>query len=94
MRHPNQRTNYRVPLKSPFERQADGKYLIEKLVDDGNGDDRWVVMSFGDPYPDAAPGQELDHLIRRAIALEGVVRIVRQKGRVLVWESEPTKEAS
>jgi hypothetical protein len=88
VKHPNQQTNYRVPTRSPFERQANGKYLVEKLIDDGHGDARWVVMSFGDQDRDARPGQELDQLIRRAHALEGRVRIVRQNGRVLVWDSE------
>lgn len=87
MRQGQQTTGYAVALKSPHERAVTGKYWIEKLIDAGTAEERWVCMSFGDSDHDAAPGQELDRLIRRGIALEGKVRIVRLRDRVLVWES-------
>lgn len=104
MRHPNQRTgygnrpNYVGPARSPYETSATGKYLVEKLMEEGTPTERWVCMSFGDIDHGARPGEEFDLLIRRAETLEGTVRIVRQKGRVLVWEtppaSAPAQEAS
>lgn len=82
MRHANQRTNYDVPTLPANERRIAGRYLIEKQVDG-----RWVLMSYGDEYDDAATGRQLDHLIRRAVALEGQVRIRRRKDDVVVWSS-------
>lgn len=90
MRSRNQRTNYGKPLVdySPFERQASGKYFVDKLVHDSEAvPARWVVMSYGDSDKFASPGKELDKLIQRAEALEGTVRIRRSADDVIVWES-------
>lgn len=83
MRHRAQTTGFRRPLAapSPFERVANGRYFVQKLVDD-----EWRVMSYGDVDRDAGVGRELDKLIQRAEVLEGSVRIVRSKDGVVVWE--------
>jgi hypothetical protein len=85
MRHRAQTTGFRRPLAapSPFERVTNGRYLVEKLVDS-----EWRVMSYGDVDHDAGVGRELDRLIQRAEVLEGVVRIVRSKDQVVIWESK------
>ncbi len=69
-----------------FERAADGRYFVEKLVNAGTPEERWACMSYGDADRDARAGKGLDRLIQRAEVLEGTVRI-RRRDDVIVWES-------